>query len=945
MYDFERVKNQSKFAREYSVSMPRLRRLIATRNSLRNRVADFIRVDSSTLQVKTPPTKMAHSKLTLLRVLQVWCFHDSLIESIHVSEPVGNSYPVFLSKNKVNETHLLQVLDKERHDFVLENKRCIDQKGKLTLVGDQTFNSDDFMDGFEGRFISYGIEKGIDVMWYQRDEIVTLLAPLAISTSVNFANLKNELLSGFTMTTLYMKELRGKNLRGRNTRSAGLWIRSVGSSDDCIQVIRWVTVHMQKEKTLKLQRTDHVASTISCVFSGYMGAKANIAKANFNLMLRGKCDELSKQDLTDIFATPEIEYKTNETGQSSQRVCFALTRNTPIGYDGSRIEELSFDGIDSNESSSWNRPILNDIPEGARLLSVLASSRRNQHSVILCDDNDGDNKGNGAGDKNFVEVSLDRKETKLSERWKRFGTNRKVYVPVNCVPAFAQPLGGASELFACCANTLEVSGGGLRVECLTILPPGRLFVLLAFLTFGMQPFSLPLNDNSDNSNTLVVASLEWLGKIAKNGVGVGKAGAPYTSQVNCMEKIELALSFRDSCQHLGEELKCFPDKVVELLRIFDSVDGNHCVPWGDIDCNPSFSFPSVPSPGTKARKLTRPVTEYRKDVASQNAQCPKSTSKTKSDIALHVEKPLLSMGAKDIDLPQSAKSKDTTSNKVAVKKMKSPPQMNRAKISNKVAVEEVKSPPPKNRAKISKKVVAEEAKSPPLKNRAKILSAKGAIEPVAHTAVLVDLSSKTMRERAASLFMTEEVTIDAVKIPNFPSTNILCLLVNQYLLLRNNTLESCIASEQAGAVLLNDKNWNVLRVKIGPKLHWRYLADYIGDTIPFPLSKRDYIIPALPIWIKNKLPRPQSAMEAFACIPPQFATMAHWETTILLKDGVTENVVLFNSLESALRMGSAFWMEQQFYDGQRHWYQQTLSEMVAKATVPSSNLLHEHSQF
>ena len=141
---------------------------------------------------------------------------------------------------------------------------------------------------------------------------------------------------------------------------------------------------------------------------------------------------------------------------------------------------------------------LNDIPEGARLLSVLASSRRNQHSVILCDDNDGDNKGNGAGDKNFVEVSLDRKETKLSERWKRFGTNRKVYVPVNCVPAFAQPLGGASELFACCANTLEVSGGGLRVECLTILPPGRLFVLLAFLTFGMQPFSLPLDDDIDN---------------------------------------------------------------------------------------------------------------------------------------------------------------------------------------------------------------------------------------------------------------------------------------------------------------------------------------------------------------------------------------------------------------------------------------------------------------
>ena len=650
MYDFERVKNQSNFARAYSVSMPRLCRLIATRNSLRNRVANFIGVDSSTLQVKTPPTKMAHSKITLLRVIQVWCFHDSLIESLHVGEPIGNSFPVFLTKNKVSETQLLQVLDKKRHDFLLENKRCIDQKGKLTLVGDQTFNSEDFIDGFEGRFISYGLEKEIDIMWYQRNQIVTLFAPLAISTSLSFVNLKQELLSGFTMTTLYMKKVRGGKRRGRQERSAGLWKRSPGLSDDCIQVIRWVGIQMQEEKILNLQRTDHVTSTLSCVFSSFTGAKANIAKANFNLMLRGKSFDVSKQDLTDIFATPEIEYKTNEKSQSSQCVDFAFTRNTPIGYSGSRNEELSFDRIDGNENSSWNRPILNDIPEGARILSVLASSRRNLHSVLFSDDNHEDNKGNGVGDKDFIEVSLSRKETKISERWKRFGSNRKVFVPVNCVPAFAQPLGGASELFACCANTLEVSGGGLRVECLTILPPGRLFVLLAFLTFGIQPFTLSLDDDDEKNTTLVGASLRWLGKFAKNGVKGGRAGDPCLSQTNSMEKIELALSFRASCQHLGEELKCFPEKVVELLRIFDSVDGYQSIPWEDLDCNPASTLRPLPSPGSKPRKLTQPISEYRKDVASEIVPFSKSNNKTKTDLDPCVEKQLPSTRAKEAHL-------------------------------------------------------------------------------------------------------------------------------------------------------------------------------------------------------------------------------------------------------------------------------------------------------
>lgn len=71
IYEFERAKNQNGFAWHYSLSAPRLRRLVATRKSLRNRVAEFIGIDVNRLHVEKPPSQMEHAKVTLLRVLQV----------------------------------------------------------------------------------------------------------------------------------------------------------------------------------------------------------------------------------------------------------------------------------------------------------------------------------------------------------------------------------------------------------------------------------------------------------------------------------------------------------------------------------------------------------------------------------------------------------------------------------------------------------------------------------------------------------------------------------------------------------------------------------------------------------------------------------------------------------------------------------------------------------
>jgi len=45
---------------------------------------------------------------------------------------------------------------------------------------------------------------------------------------------------------------------------------------------------------------------------------------------------------------------------------------------------------------------------------------------------------------------------------------------------------------------LELHGGGIKVEGLTVLPPGRCFLELAFLSFGLlSPFEKQLVDEME----------------------------------------------------------------------------------------------------------------------------------------------------------------------------------------------------------------------------------------------------------------------------------------------------------------------------------------------------------------------------------------------------------------------------------------------------------------
>ena len=150
-----------------------------------------------------------------------------------------------------------------------------------------------------------------------------------------------------------------------------------------------------------------------------------------------------------------------------------------------------------------------------------------------------------------------------------------VYVPENCVPAAILPTNHCLELFACCANTLELHGGSCRVEGITLLPPGRIFLGLALLAFGIDPstgisLSEYANDSEEDEEAhenIVEAAWDWICE-----------GAEIYLEHSYRWRIIEALRFNAECK-LSETLDCQSGKIKDLCDVFDSVDGYPMTPW------------------------------------------------------------------------------------------------------------------------------------------------------------------------------------------------------------------------------------------------------------------------------------------------------------------------------------------------------------------------------
>ena len=272
-------------------------------------------------------------------------------------------------------------------------------------------------------------------------------------------------------------------------------------------------------------------------------------RSRFDIVIRSsKAEKISNISLVDLFSTTDVEIFTT-TSYEQKQLMLPMACNGPFKF---------YSNIDpSQKLAHSSRPPIECIPEAARLLSVIASGRRqkNQHLIkIPLDDT------SNPGICGILDVHLEPSHTKITDRWKRIDSNQMVYVEPNSVTASAVPLNGTDIIYCACANTLEVNGGALRADGLTLLPAGKLFYRLCKVAFGIQNDTDTMCDGDTNE---------------------------------VKRRIAEAAKFHQSSMDLEEQLFCFPDKIKELLSIFNNVDGYESLPWDSLKDNPFINKENI----------------------------------------------------------------------------------------------------------------------------------------------------------------------------------------------------------------------------------------------------------------------------------------------------------------------------------------------------------------
>merc|ERR1719287_339171 len=107
-----------------------MRHLLGTVESLKRRVAERLNVCTEVLEMNDPPYLMHHAKVNILRILQVWIFNDTMIvhnASKSKIESVDGAISIDLDGPSIGHDHLTQILDVERHPFLIRARGKIVQ--------------------------------------------------------------------------------------------------------------------------------------------------------------------------------------------------------------------------------------------------------------------------------------------------------------------------------------------------------------------------------------------------------------------------------------------------------------------------------------------------------------------------------------------------------------------------------------------------------------------------------------------------------------------------------------------------------------------------------------------------------------------------------------------------------------------------------------------------
>ena len=141
--------------------------LLTTVDNLCEHVSYQINVSSNTLLSEKAPLAMPHEKVTIMRILHVWLFHESIIK-FHPKgkrQSSGDSLSLSLCGPVIKESHLEQVISRDRHPFDIKIQSRATYAGEFTPISEDVFD----MSSFKNRTVSIRHENVHGVIIYATD--------------------------------------------------------------------------------------------------------------------------------------------------------------------------------------------------------------------------------------------------------------------------------------------------------------------------------------------------------------------------------------------------------------------------------------------------------------------------------------------------------------------------------------------------------------------------------------------------------------------------------------------------------------------------------------------------------------------------------------------------------------------------------------------------------
>lgn len=577
LFDYRNSQKKDQFCWTNRLSGVRMRHLNSTVKSLRSRVAERLEVaQADLLEMDCPFYDMNISKINILRIIQVWLFNDTMM----VQQPKypcndDKSVSIPIEGAPIQRSHLEQILDPSV-DFQIENRGKIVQQGNF-----DSSDEDNYIATFRIRFMSYMIEKEVDLSFYSVGKCIEIFVPTKVWEGCQLLRKAIIGMFGAKIETITVRGTTGTgNQRGVRGRACGAWYPDSETIDTNVPktsvTILSSTVSKQ-DLSLFQKEAEIICSNAKLSVRSVISIEIKKEIKNkipFIITSFGECHEIGKIDMCDLFASNAQSTALKE--RMKQIVTFTYT----------------------SDNSTDVCPLIEDAPEGARLLSVLASERRRDNFIRL------------SSDEYEIDVDIPRSLSVNGKGgWKRKDGQGKIYVIENSVCSAVLPLDTSKEVFGCAANTLDLRGGACKVEGVTLCPPGRLFCGLALLSFGINPrtstaISVPKCSNDEDSieekkdgivENIIQDALSWIR--FKNG-----------SEDLDEWRVREALRFHMHCmEQLDETLDCRPDEIRTLCALFDGVGGNHMGTWEGYDLN-----------FTEASASRRP--KYKKRVVPRKAE-------------------------------------------------------------------------------------------------------------------------------------------------------------------------------------------------------------------------------------------------------------------------------------------------------------------------------------